>query len=166
MPFSQLNSHLAFCETRTEPCVKCGRRIQYRDIEQHARTDCTANTTTATVPSTTRTSATNGPIRNPISILFWLLLCVLFFLLTDDYSFVFVLSFCSPVPGTSAADLPPIEQLRLNDIPNRPAGLINSPLGDLPLSSSSWAAPRDPVLPSGTSLNCFPLESKIHIFAL
>lgn len=70
MPFSQLNSHLAFCETRTEPCVKCGRRIQYRDIEQHARIDCTANTTTATVPSTTRTSATNGPIRNPISILF------------------------------------------------------------------------------------------------
>lgn len=47
--------------------------------------------------------------------------------------------------------MPRLDQLRLYDHPTRirPEGLIKGPLADLPLPSSTWAAPREPSTSTG-----------------
>ena len=41
LPFCDLQEHLNFCGTRTEPCEKCGQFVMHKDLQRHEDSNCT-----------------------------------------------------------------------------------------------------------------------------
>ena len=58
---AELESHMGYCGTRTEPCVKCQQFVMVKDLEKHMESNCTYPPKPANENSATRTLSNGNP---------------------------------------------------------------------------------------------------------